>query len=136
MKKVGGISLTLGSYEPGLWFDHDEEKYQEKGWGVRFHIVWGKMIRPVPKFWQPGNNPWKGGEPWFVIRIPFMVGPFLSICLLNFGLYIGFKTFGVTERLNTPERYGNWMRPDEFGPIDDEARYLQFSFTIRRTRWK
>lgn len=133
MRKVYGITGTLSSFERGLWFDHDKKGYQPSGWGIRLHIVVGKLIRPVPKFWIKDTNPWKGDEPWFVIRIPIFIGPFLSIALGQVGLYLGCKTFLVTEAHLGPDRYGKWL-------TDDERRvpgeYLQWSATIRRSRWK
>jgi len=150
MKKADGISLSLSSFEKGLWYDHDECEYHPEGYGIRFHIVWGKWLMPIPcfhklDFWKQklglknsgtNYNYWHGGEWWFVLRVPFMIGPFLAIAFRNYGVYFGFKTYGATSRLNTPERYGKWMRPEEFGPIGDEARYLQLSATIRSTRWE
>lgn len=132
---VGGLSLSVGSYERGLWFDHDHREYQPNGFGLRLDLVAGKMIRPVPKFWEPGNNPWQGGEPWFVLRLP-MIGPFLSVSMGTTGAYLGFKTFKVDQEHRSPERYGNWMCEDEFPEPNDVRVYLQPSATIRRTRWK
>ena len=143
--EIGGISLSLSSFETGLWFDHDEDIYQPAGWGIRFHIVWGKWMQPIPRFWEKGwwdvehnveHNYWKGGKYWFVLRVPFMIAPFISIALGKYGFYLGWKTYGVTKRLNTPERYGKWIRENECGELDDECRYLQLSATIRATRWK
>ena len=134
--KVSGASLSVGSFERGLWFDHDIRAYQPEGWGVKFDIVAGHMIRPVPKFWEKGNNPWKGGEPWFVIRAP-LIGPYVGIAAGKIGVYGGMKTFQVEERHRSADRYGKWMRKKEF-PSDPKGTmtYLQLSGTIRGTRWK
>jgi len=134
--KVDGVSLSAGSFERGLWFDHDRREYQPAGWGLKFDIVAGHMIRPVPKFWERDNNPWKGGEPWFVIRAP-MVLPFIAVSLGPYGIYAGGKTFLVEERHSSIQRYGKWMRQQEF-PADPNGikTYLQLSGSIRRTRWK
>ncbi|MBN2316694.1 MAG: hypothetical protein JXM79_22390 [Sedimentisphaerales bacterium] len=132
---VGGVSLSLGSYERGLWFDHDQKERQAGGFGMKFDIVAGHMIRPVPKFWEPDSNPWKGDAPWFVIRCP-MIGPFISVALGDLGFYFGFKTFRVEDKHRTPKRYGRWMREDEFAEPNDVAVYLQPTATLRRTRWK
>lgn len=56
--EVAGLSLTLGSYERGLWFDHDTRQYTPNGWGLKFDIVAGHMIHPVPKYWEKDCNPW------------------------------------------------------------------------------
>lgn len=132
---VEGLSLTLGSYERGLWFDHDVRDYQPKGFGLKLDIVAGHMIRPVPKFWEKDTNPWKGDEPWFVIRCP-MIGPYISLAAGKGGIYFGFKTFLVEDKHRSPERYGKWMREDEFPEPNGVNVYLQPSATIRRTRWK
>jgi hypothetical protein len=132
---VAGLSLSLGSYERGLWYDHDDAQYHPGGFGLKFDIVAGEMIRPVPKFWESGSNPWKGDEPWFVIQGP-MIGPFLSLSLGEFGMYIGFKTFQVGQGERSPEKYGRWMRQEDFPEPNDVYTYVQPSFTIRRTRWR
>ena len=132
---VGGLSLSLGSYERGLWFDHDTKEYQSGGLGMKLDIVAGQMIRPVPKYWEESNNPWKGDEPWFVIRSP-MIGPFISLAIGDLGLYFGFKTFKVEDEHRSLERYGKWMRENEFPEPNNVNTYLQPSATMRRTRWK
>lgn len=132
---VGGLSLSLGSYERGLWFDHDQKEHQAGGFGMKLDLVAGHMIRPVPKFWEKDSNPWKGDEPWFVIRCP-MIGPFISIAIGDLGFYFGFKTFRVEDRHRCLQRYGRWMREDEFAEPNEVSLYLQPSATLRRTRWK
>jgi hypothetical protein len=130
------IGITISKSERGLWYDHDVREYDEKGWGIVLKLHFGKMIRPIPKFWKKDQNPWRGDKPWFVIRIPWMVGPFFSIAVRKFGLYFGFKTFEVTDKHRSDDRYGRWMKEDEFGTDDKPAEYLQLSATVRRTRWK
>ena len=132
---VGGLSLTLGSYERGLWFDHDQKKHQATGVGLKLDVVAGKMIRPVPKFWEASNNPWKGDEPWFVIRSP-MVGPYVSLAVGDLGAYFGFKTFRVEDKHRSLDRYGKWMYESEFPEPNAVNVYLQPSASLRRTRWK
>jgi len=117
-----------------LWFDHDEKGYQAGGVGIKFDIVAGHMIRPVPKFWKPKQNPWKGDEPWFVIRSP-IIGPFISLALGKTGVYFGFKTFEVKDMHRSLERYGKWMHENEFPQSETPNVFMQPSATIRRTRW-
>jgi len=142
--KVFGVSLSLSSFEKGLWFDHDEEEYQPYGWGIRIHLVGGRVVTCVPQLYHrkgldlvEGYNPWKGGDWWFVLRMPFAILPFVSIALGKYGIYLGAKTYGVTQRLNIPEKYQRWMRQDEFPPQgDEENRYLEISASIRlKNRW-
>jgi len=134
--RVDGVSLSTGSFERGLWFDHDQREYKPHGFGVKFDIVAGHMIRPVPKFWKADQNVWKGDEPWFVIRAP-LIGPYVGIAAGKIGVYGGLKTFQVEQRHRSPDRYGKWMREKEF-PSDPNGTmtYLQVSGSIRRTRWK
>lgn len=132
---VGGISLSVGSYERGLWFDHDNKGYQAGGVGMKLDILAGHMIYPVPKFWKPKQNHWKGDEPWFVIRSP-MIGPFISLALGEKGVYFGFKTFEVSDKHRSLERYGKWMHESEFPQSEAPNVFMQPSATIRRTRWK
>lgn len=127
------VQLIFSKAENSLWYDQDKRIYDPKGWGICLKLYAGKMIRPVPKFWIKNSNPWQGDEPWFVIRVPFMLGPFLSIALGKYGFYIGFKRFTAKESYKP--RYGVWMRDDEFGPDDNPAEYIQLTATIRRTRW-
>jgi len=136
MKKIYGISLSLSSFERGLWFDSDERGYQPKGWGIRLNIVVGKMIRPVPRFWKPYSqwDTWR--DPWFVIRLPFIIAPFISMALGALGLYIGCKTFLCRPEHLDVSRYGKWLRPEECGTDEEPAEYLQPSMTWRITRWR
>ena len=133
---ISGVSTSMGSFERGLWFDHDIREYQPHGFGVKFDIVAGHMIRPVPKFWKKDQNVWKGSAPWFVVRVP-LIGPYVGIACGEMGVYGGLKTFQVQERHRVPERYGKWMRDKEF-PADPNGTmtYIQLSATMRRTRWK
>jgi hypothetical protein len=132
---VEGLSLTAGSFERGLWFDHDQKQHQPTGFGIKLDIVGGYMILPIPKYWEASNNPWKGDEPWFVIRCP-MIGPFISLAIGDLGAYCGFKTFRVEDKHRSPDRYGKWMREDEFAEPNDVNVYLQATASLRRTRWK
>ena len=143
MKTVHGISLSIGSYERGLWTDHDKRVYNPNLIGIKLDIVCGRMIRPVPCFWKRGFwrgerafNPWKGGEYWFIIRIPFLIAPFISIALGKYGLYFGCKTFEIAPHHAVPERYGKWVHYQEIGTEEKPAVFLQLTATTRTTRWE
>ena len=127
--KVHGISLTLCTDETNLWWDSDKHhdgtgKY---GWGVVFAFRAGWILRPVKKFWLPRaeNNPWTSGNHWFVIKFPAIV-PFLSIAIGQYGMYLGFKTYGVDW-----EAYKVWLDP-KYIAVGNQA--LAPSGSIRRTR--
>ncbi len=149
IKKIYGISASIGSFERGLWFDSDEKKYQPGGWGIRFHIAFGKMIRPIAcyyklAYWKwlltknhdDSFNPWKGGQYWFIFRFP-IIGPFVAVALGKFGFYIGCKTFEIWHPKHTSnDRYGRWLKENEAGTEEEPAEYLQLTMSFRRTRWK
>ena len=135
MKKIIHLfQIVFSKSEKGLWYDQDERKYDIKGWGIICKVWIGKMIRPVPKFWIKDSNPWQGDFPWFVIRCPWMIVPFISIAIRKFGIYFGFKTFEVKDKHRSNDRYGRWMRKEEFGTDEKPAGYLTSSMSIRRTR--
>lgn len=143
MKRVYGISCSLSSFEDGNWYDSDEKVYHPAGIGIKFDLVCGKMIRPIPCIWKLGfwrgereYNPWKGGRYWFIIRIPFVIGPWLSIAVGRYGLYLGMKVFQISPKHEGPDRYGWWLEPGEAGTKEEPAEYLQLSASIRNTRWK
>lgn len=118
MKKVYDLSLSFSSFERGLWFDHDKREYQPEGWGIRLAVLIGEFARPIAL----GSNPWKE-KPWFVIRLPFLVLPFLAVAIGKYGFYIGGKAFDVDA--GEP-----WANPEEVG-----KELLTVSTTIRKSRW-
>lgn len=137
MKKIVKLfQIIFSKVEKGLWYDHDEQEYDVRGWGIVFKFWIGKMIRPIPKFWIKDSNPWQGDDPWFVIRCPWIIAPFISIALGRVGIYLGFKTFEVKDKHRSLDRYGKWMREEEFGTDRNPAEYLTSSISIRSTRWK
>ena len=143
MKKVHGISTSFSSFEDGNWYDSDDKIYHPAGWGVKFDIVIGKMIRPVPCFWKKGfwrgeesYNPWKGGQYWFIIRVPIMIGPWLSVAVGRYGFYLGTKVFQIAPHHTGTDRYGKWLKEGEAGTDREPAEYLQLSVSVRRSRWK
>lgn len=133
-ENVRGISLSIGSFERGLWFDHDERQHQPHGFGIKFDLLSGYMLRPL-KNPLSDENPWKGGDDLGVLRAP-MAGPFLSIALGEFGIYLGFKTYEVTTEHGGDDRYGKWIHDREVPPEGKTYIYLCPTATIRRTRWK
>lgn len=117
------FQIVISKAENGLWYDHDDKTYDKKGWGFVFKVKAKRFARPVPKFWKKGANPWKGDH-WFVIRLPFIVLPFLSVALRNFGFYIGGKVFRA-------DKGEPWARKSEYG-----KDLLTISATLRKTRWE
>ncbi|MBW1996379.1 MAG: hypothetical protein JRJ29_00300 [Deltaproteobacteria bacterium] len=160
LHKVYGLSFSAGTFEHGLWFDHDRQFYQPHGFGVVFQVGLARLVFPVKKIWlmwKLATPAWrakrkKAGFPWwkrifypvnawlhaehiwFTIKIPIFPVVFTSIALRRFGIYLGIKAYPVTRR-NT--WYRSFLRDDEFPP-DSETTYYYVhpSATIRRTRWK
>jgi len=101
MAKTGGITLVLGTFPGGLWYDSKPTAGIAPGWGVRLSVMWGPMHWDMPKFWK--KDAWKnkyadgGVNIWFQLKIPFILGPFLSVSLGKVGFYIGFKQNGWGE---------------------------------------
>ena len=125
---ISGCSFSVGSYENGLWFDHDKRKYNPNGLGIKADIVAGQMIILIPKL--GGTNPWD--DPWFVIRAP-IIAPFISVSIGERGGYLGLKSFEVTN--SHREKYW-WLREEEFPPEGESFVYFTPSAAIRKTRWE
>lgn len=121
IKKI--IQIIISKAETGLWYDHDKRDYDPQGWGLCIKLFTGSFIRPVPKFWVKDANPWTGDH-WFVIRFPFVILPFISIAIGQWGFYLGGKVFKADA--DEP-----WVKEHEIG-----NEYLTLSATTRKTRWK
>lgn len=140
MNRVHGIGVTVSSHEHGLWYDSDAKEYNSKGWGVKCELVVGKLLRPIGRFWLPsywkdgGLDPWSSGKHAFVLRLPVFIGPFVSISLGPYGLYIGLKSYHMTA--HHWSRYQAWAKRSEVPQDGSEWWYLCPSLTIRKTRWK
>jgi hypothetical protein len=106
-----------------------KEGIAEKG-GLRFDLVWGPVVRPIPKFWLPGfwfkrdqgYNPNHQNCYWFVLRIPFVVGFFLSLGLgwgeRQPGFYIGLKSYRVDwSSTGLKDNYGRFVVVDGKVPL-------------------
>jgi len=159
MKKVYGISLSIGSYEHGLWYDHDEQEYNPHGFGITLKAGIGKFLLPIKKYWlcwelatpewrekmrKRGKpwwqriihpvNAWKHPEHvWFTLRCPVFPVLFFSISLGSFGFYVGVKSYRVTQENIS---YRAFLREDEIPPAGEIYYYVHTTATIRRTRWR
>jgi len=130
MKDIKGISISVGSYERGLWFDHDKKNYPAAGIGAKFDLAIGRWIRPIPKFWKKAfwkgdMNPWKTTHNWFVLRTPMLPAFFISIAVMQYGFYVGCKSFHIGDGDET------WA---DKNMMDTYA--LCPTITFRKTRWK
>jgi len=139
--KVRGISLTLCTDEGALWWDADH-KYGPKlgkygtgkgkpGFGIMFVLKLGLCYQPIPKFWkigfwkgEPKYNPWTGGNYLCIIKFP-MIGPYISIAIGRVGIYLGVKTFELSDT------HTSWV-PSEL--IEKGYEALAITGSIRRTR--
>ena len=98
--------------------------------GLRFDVVWGPIIRPIPKFWLSGfwfkrdlgYNPNHQNCYWFILRIPWVVGIFTSIAFgwgeRQPGLYFGLKSYEIDwHSAGLKNVDGNLVLNDQGDPI-------------------
>ena len=114
-KKIGGIQLSLSAFMDSLW--PDTFPRDRVAWGIRVALVWGELLRPVAKPFS-GKNPWKE-EHWFVLRIPFVIGPFVGAMFAGRGFYLGLKPYGIDA---TDTHYLSWL--DRLPPEGETWRLL------------
>lgn len=88
---MGGFELKLGTFKGCLWYDALDNFYQKPGWGIKLAIRWGPMVCPIKR---PRSKESRWNDPWFTIRLPWVIGPFISIALGTRGLYLGLKDNG------------------------------------------
>lgn len=128
------FQLVLSTAEKGLWWDHDERGYTPKGWGLTVKLLAGPVVRPVtkPQYWFKHNIPsrWNEFDPqWhWLIKIPFFVGPFVSVAIGEYGFYFGFKVFDLESK-----KYEAMVGAEE---VYHGSQALTPSATTRRTRWR
>lgn len=96
---IGGIIFILGTWPvcSGIWYDRPKPLPEKRGWGIKLGLRWGPMVWGCPKFWSKlwNHDHYPSEEAtWFVLTLPFVVGPFVSICLGRVGIYIGMKDSG------------------------------------------
>lgn len=123
---ITGCSFSIGSYEDGLWFDHDKRAYNPEGFGIKADIVPGQLIIPIPKL---GKNPWD--DPWFVIRAP-IIAPFISVSIGERGGYLGLRSFEVSD--SNKQRYW-WLNENEIPPNGKSFIYFTPEASIRKIRY-
>lgn len=137
---------------------------QDCEFGLRFDFVLGTIRRPIAKwydwhFWDFSDryhrnlvNPWNSGNHWFVLTIPYIILPFVSVTLGRYkfgvpGFYIGGRTSDLSNRIDWQLRidwnkdqnditawawdtYGNPIHA--WGSISDEgASYIEPTLTFR-----
>jgi hypothetical protein len=137
--KVKGITLTLCTEKSALWWDSDK-KYSEPegkpGFGIMVSLKWGRVIRPIAKFWKREKYPkeynaWESGRHWFVLDFKqlfnIIPAPFISIAIGKYGFYFGFKTYELGR-----EKYNIWVPQG----VNKNGQYLAPSASIRKTRIK
>jgi hypothetical protein len=106
--KLGGLILTLGTWPAngGIWFDQADDECptaEEKPcWGLKLGLRWGPAVVWLPKWWSPRwdcNHEDNVGQPTLARwNLPWVIGPYLSICLGKVGCYVGFKDAGDPQR--------------------------------------
>lgn len=133
MKAHKLFQIVISKAEKGLWWDHDEREYQPSGWGVMFKIFAGPMVRPVtkPRYWfRETPSKWNEFNPEYhlLLRIPFFIGPFISIAVGQYGIYAGFKVFDLEN-----PKYKQMVGAEHVYP---GSQAITPSITTRSTRWK
>ena len=134
MKVYKLVQFVFSMAEKGLWWDHDERNYQEKGWGIMLKFFAGPVVRPYTRFrfWFVEGVPskWNEFDPQFhgLIRFWWPLCPFLSVALGPLGLYIGFKVFDLES-----EKYRKMVGSAN---VFQGSQALTPSITTRTTRWK
>ena len=105
--KTGGVQLVLSTFVPALWFD-DQNFHSVKGWGIKICLMWGRMAWRYPAVWK-----YSWSQVWhhilnsvtdplpdeIEIKLPFVIGPYISICAWRFGVYFGFKAHDAADGL-------------------------------------
>ena len=123
---ISGCSLSVGSYESGLWFDQDERAYKPRGFGLKADLVPGYMIIPVPKL---GADRWE--DPWMIVRAP-IIAPFVSFTMAEKGGYVGFRAFEVNNE--NKQQYW-WLNRKEFPPRGKSYVYFTPEAAVRTRRY-
>jgi len=97
---MSGIQLKIQTDDTSLWCDDDKRDKSFSSIGLQLGIRWGKMCRKVPKFWRYklgghwgiSPNPWRNPDDcWFELKLPFIIGPYISFHWKRFGFYCGLK---------------------------------------------
>jgi len=124
------LQVVLSKAEKGLWYDHDERGYDAKGWGICLKLFSGIMYRPItkPKYWFSNDwvpSKWNEFTPEYhwLLKIPVVLAPFVSVAFGERGFYFGFKVFSLDS-----EKYRRMT--------NKTGEALTFSVSTRNTRWK
>lgn len=133
MKVYKLLQLVVSKAEKGLWWDHDEREYQSNGWGIMLKLFAGPVVRPItkPKYWfKDAPSKWNEFDPEYhlLFKLPFFIGPFISVALGPYGFYAGFKVFNLESA-----KYKQMVGDDQVYP---GSQALTPSITTRSTRWK
>lgn len=133
MKVYKLLQLVVSKAEKGLWWDHDEREYQSSGWGIMLKLFAGPVVRPItkPKYWfKDTPSKWNEFDPEYhlLFKLPFFIGPFISVALGPYGFYAGFKVFNLESA-----KYKQMVGDDQVYP---GSQALTPSITTRSTRWK
>lgn len=73
-------------------------------WKPGIYFRGGDVVRPLNGQWFGPKYPTK----YLHFFVPFRILPFISFKIGRFGMYCGFKVFGVD-----PEAYKNWLPVEE-----------------------
>jgi len=105
-----------GKYVKGYWFDRndmiDKPKGKKTGFGIKLDLAIGKIIRPIPYFWELGF--WKKDKP-------------MIQDILNEGLDFAMDYFGndLYEQIMLLPSY-HWPKRTVYNPW-----YARYAFVLR-----
>ena len=118
---ITGCQLSLSSDREGLWVNREERNNACNNWSIKLALRQGKFVRPI----KGEDNPWQGGEPRDVWYSDWIVLPFVSVGIGDYGFYLGGKWFDYHKEHE--ERYF-WF------PYDETGSYLTLSSRMTTNR--
>ncbi|HLD34456.1 MAG TPA: hypothetical protein VJB62_01185 [Patescibacteria group bacterium] len=108
---IGGCQISVSSPRAGLWVNREERDNSCDNWNFKIGLYAGKFVRPIK---GDDGNPWQGAKPKDVWYSDFIILPFVSAGVEDFGFYLGGKHFDYTQ--DHEDRYGSWFPyPQEYG---------------------
>jgi hypothetical protein len=106
---LSGCQLSLSSPRSGLWVNREAKDTSCDNWNLKLGLFTGKFVRPI----KGDDNPWQGGQPKDVWYSDFIILPFVSAGIGDWGFYLGGKHFDYTFAHH--ERYWWFPYPGEYG---------------------
>jgi len=103
-----GCQISVSSPRTGLWVNRENRCNDCNDWSLKLALYTGRMVRPIPG----DGNPWQGSEPKDVWKMDWIICPFVSTGIGDYGFYAGCKHFDYTKKHQ--KRYW-WFPYKEYG---------------------